>query len=66
MGDIDGDGKGSGPRARARFRFRCSFRCTWRIGLQFELGSGSDVRVSVRLSFMTFLGRGDVEGDDEG
>ena len=41
MGDIDGECESSGPGARARVRYRCSVRCTWRIGLWFELASGS-------------------------
>ena len=43
-----GDGEGSGPGARAWVSFRCSFRCTWRIGLWFELGPSCDARARVR------------------
>lgn len=42
---------GSGPGFRARVRVRYSARCMERIGLQLDLGSGTDVRVSLRLWF---------------
>lgn len=51
MGGIDADSDGSYPGARGRFRFLCSVRCTWRLGLQIELGCASDVRENMKLSF---------------
>lgn len=51
MGDIYSDGKGSGPVAWARVRVRCSVWCTGKIGLCFDVGNFSDVRVMEKLTF---------------
>ena len=58
MGDVNRDGDGSGPVARAKVRVLCSVRCTGRIGFWIELGSGSDVRLSARLTFSGKVRRG--------
>ena len=58
VGDVNVDGEGSGPVARYKVRVLCSLRCTGRIGFWIELGSGSDVRVSARLTFSVKLRRG--------
>ena len=51
MGDVNVYGEWLGPCVRARVRVSCSVRCTERIWLQLEIGSGCDVRVSPRLRF---------------
>ena len=58
MVDVDADSHGSGPEARARVRVRCLVWCMENIGLWFELGSDSVVRVMARLSFRIIVMHG--------
>lgn len=51
MGDVKGDSEVSSPRARDCVMIRCSLRFKGRTSLWLDLGSGSDVRPWVRLSF---------------
>lgn len=50
MGDV-GDCEGSDPMARARVKVTYSSMCTGRIELELQLGTDSDVRAKMRLSF---------------
>ena len=47
--DSSGEGEESASRVRSRVWVMCSIRRTGEIGLQFEFGSASDVRVSARI-----------------
>lgn len=51
MGDVDGESEGLGRGAKIRLKVRLLARCTGRIGLRLQLGSGFNVRVIARLSF---------------
>lgn len=48
MKNVHGDGEGSGPGTGPSVRVRYSLSCTGRIGFQFDLGSGSDVKTRER------------------
>ena len=48
---------GFGARAKARFRVSGSVRCMGKKGLQFELGSGSDMRARARLPIRVMVMR---------